>query len=221
MAKTSRHDWVIVGAGGFAREVAWQIEMHDANGGILMAVEPQYMPDPPQVGMYEVTTIADAIERSGHWVRWILGVGGVALRTRLVDLIWAHEHPPAWGALRSVSATIANDATLAGAYVGPGSVVSCGCQFDAHVLVNQCCSIGHDCRIHKHAVICPGCVLSGNVTIGEGAFLGSGVVVYPGKKIGPNAAVTAGTVVTHDVPANTIRYTTGQTSTMKQTEAGA
>lgn len=38
----------------------------------------------------------------------------------------------------------------------------------------------------------------------EGSFIGAGAIVLPGVRIGPRAFVAAGSVVTHDVPADTL-----------------
>ena len=42
------------------------------------------------------------------------------------------------------------------------------------------------------------------IHIGDGCWLGAGVIVVPGVTIGDNAVVAAGSVVIHDVPANTL-----------------
>jgi acetyltransferase-like isoleucine patch superfamily enzyme len=42
------------------------------------------------------------------------------------------------------------------------------------------------------------------VTIGDGAFIGASVTLLPGVSVGPRAFVAAGSVVTHDVPADTV-----------------
>lgn len=198
-------EWVIVGAGGFAREVAWQINSWDANGGILMAVEPEFLPDPPEVGAYEVTTIDDALNRTDGYTGWMLGVGSVQLRKRLDRAISNDPRFTVWNGFRSPHTVQAFSAKRGdGSYIGPGCVVSVGAAIGRHALVNQCCSIGHDVTIGEHAVLCPGCVLSGNVTVGDGAFLGSGVIVYPGVTIGAGSSVPAGTVVKRSVPDGTI-----------------
>lgn len=44
----------------------------------------------------------------------------------------------------------------------------------------------------------------GPIEIGDGAWLASHVVVLPGVRIGAGAIVAAGSVVTHDVPDNTL-----------------
>ena len=209
-------EWIIVGAGGFAREVAWNIETGDANGGVLMAVEPEYLPPPGHVGNYEVVTIEDAMARADGGTKWILGVGSVALRRRLVDIIEETGVKVVWGVVQSPTALVEYRPRFArGAYIGPRCVVSVFTVIAKHALVNQCCSIGHDCTIGPHAVICPGCILSGSVVVGAGAVLGSGVIVYPAVRIGEGAKVSAGTVVTHNVPAHHIRCSTDHATTVQ------
>jgi maltose O-acetyltransferase len=42
------------------------------------------------------------------------------------------------------------------------------------------------------------------VEIGDGTWVGARAVIFPGVRIGPGAVIAAGSVVTGDVPANTI-----------------
>ncbi len=44
------------------------------------------------------------------------------------------------------------------------------------------------------------------ITIGNNVWIASNVVVCPGVTIGDNAIIGAGSVVTHDIPANTLAY---------------
>lgn len=44
----------------------------------------------------------------------------------------------------------------------------------------------------------------GSIEILNDSFIGIGSIILPGVKIGPNSVVAAGSVVTKDVPANTI-----------------
>ena len=44
----------------------------------------------------------------------------------------------------------------------------------------------------------------GRVTINENCFVGHGSTIMPGVKIGPNSVIGAGSIVTKDVPPNTI-----------------
>jgi maltose O-acetyltransferase len=42
------------------------------------------------------------------------------------------------------------------------------------------------------------------VVIGDNVWIGSGATILPGVSIGKNSVVAAGSVVTHDVPSNTL-----------------
>ncbi len=44
----------------------------------------------------------------------------------------------------------------------------------------------------------------GRIVIHDNCFIGSGATIMPGVSIGPNAVVAAQSVVTHDVPAETV-----------------
>ncbi len=89
------------------------------------------------------------------------------------------------------------------AQIGTGSIVLAGTVIDPeawigqHVVINKCCSIGHNCTIETCAQLAPG-VASGGA-IGEQAFIGMGASVLPGVQIGASATVGAGAVVTSNV----------------------
>lgn len=42
------------------------------------------------------------------------------------------------------------------------------------------------------------------ITIGDNCWLGGGVIVCPGVRIGDGAIIGAGSVVTRDIPANSV-----------------
>lgn len=48
--------------------------------------------------------------------------------------------------------------------------------------------------------------LAAPVTIGNHVWIGGGVVILPGVTIGDNVVIGAGSVVTKDIPSNTIAY---------------
>lgn len=48
--------------------------------------------------------------------------------------------------------------------------------------------------------------LSKPIVIGDNVWIGGGSIVLPGVTIGSGAVVGAGSVVTHDIPANTLAY---------------
>lgn len=60
--------------------------------------------------------------------------------------------------------------------------------------------IAHDASA-KHVV---GYAKIGKIDIGDNCFLGDSVIVLPGARVGPNSIIGAGSVVTKDIPANSV-----------------
>lgn len=80
------------------------------------------------------------------------------------------------------------------------SVITTNVDVGAHVHLNLCSTIGHDCWIGDFVTIAPGVNISGNVTVRDEVEFGTGAKVLPGVTIGAGAMVGAGAVVTKDVP---------------------
>jgi acetyltransferase-like isoleucine patch superfamily enzyme len=59
------------------------------------------------------------------------------------------------------------------------------------VVVNQCCTIGHDSIVENFAQVCPGARISGWVKVGEGTLLGSNSVAAPRVTLGSWAVLAA------------------------------
>lgn len=94
--------------------------------------------------------------------------------------------------------------------IGNGVFVNYGASFSAHAHV----SIGDGCQIGSYACLMdndyhsvedrdrPG--ESQPIFLGRNVWLGVRVIVLKGVTIGDNAVIGAGSVVTHDVPANSL-----------------
>ncbi len=107
--------------------------------------------------------------------------------------------------------TIAAKLSYVGPYteIGPGCVfygsvmISTNCKIGAGVVMNQAVTIGHDCVIGDYTTIMPGTGISGNCTVGNEVNIGGHAFVIPGKKIGDAATVAAGSIVFSNVKAGT------------------
>lgn len=197
-------DLVIVGTGGFAREVL-QVALD------LNDVDPQwriagFLDDRPEL----VGTTVHGVPVLGG-VDWltgrdamsvVVGIGATAVRRAVVGRIQQASgapfatliHPRAWVG-RRVS-------------VGDGSVICAGTmvttdiEIGDHVILNLGCTVGHDAILHDYVTVAPSVNVSGNVEVGEGCDLGTGAAVIQGKRIGEWTVVGAGAVVVKDLPAN-------------------
>jgi maltose O-acetyltransferase len=88
--------------------------------------------------------------------------------------------------------------------------------FGFTVLDEAYVTIGDDCFVGPHVHIYTAChstdqrerntrqEWSEPVSIGNNVWIGGSVVILPGVSIGDNCTIGAGSVVTHDIPANSI-----------------
>ena len=74
------------------------------------------------------------------------------------------------------------------------------------VLINICCTVGHDTVIEDFVELCPGVNISGNCIVGKYSFLGTNATVLPHVRIGENVRIGAGSVVTKDIPDNSLAF---------------
>lgn len=188
---------VIIGAGGFAREV---LDVINAGGSEPFAgwiVERQFAQEDVR-GAPVLGDIDWLIEHRDEYEA-ICGIGDPGVRRRLAEQAER-------GGVRFSWVTHPNYVAGEPVEPGPGSVLCANVvltnnvRIGRHVHLNLATTVGHDAVIGDFVTTAPGVHISGNVTIGEGAYLGTGAVVLEKLTIGPGAIIGAGAVVTKDVP---------------------
>jgi len=191
---------VIVGGGGFAREVAWLV--HGVN-----RVEPRWhlvgfidLEPGPAIRGVPVVPVDELCGLGANSA--VTAIGSPRLRRQLTGEMQGVGLP--FATLVHPSVRIDESVRLgAGTVVCAGSQLTVGITIGAHVVVNLDCTIGHNVAIEDYATLSPGCHISGRTTIQQGCFLGTGVVTIEGITIASEATVGAGGVVVRDVPPGT------------------
>lgn len=195
-------DLVIVGAGGFAREVldvALAINAGSETFNIL-----GYLDDKPaswgqDLFGYEILGPVEWLE--GRSCRAICGVGSPPARHRIVKRLEGIGatfatliHPASTISVRNV--------IRPGAVITAGVVITNNVHVGAHVHVNLTSTIGHDAVVEDLVTIAPGVNVSGNVALGQGVDVGTGAAIIQGVRIGSWSVVGAGAVVARDLEPN-------------------
>ena len=91
--------------------------------------------------------------------------------------------------------------------VGEGSIICAGTilttdiKIGRHVILNLCCTVGHDSLIGDFCSFMPAVNISGEVNIGEGVYVGTGAKIINQLEIGEETIVGAGAVVAKSLPA--------------------
>ena len=196
---------VIVGAGGFGREVLELVR--DIN-----AARPTFdllgFLDDGEVNPHVLERVgvpllgrSDRIATLG--ASFVIAIGSGSARRR-IDATVRARHYAAVATLVHPSATLGRDVLVGeGAIVAAGSRITTHVAIGRHAQVNVNCTVGHDVTIEDFATLFPGVHLGGGCVIEEGATLSMGSVILPDVRVGRGAVVGAGAVVVRDVPADT------------------
>jgi sugar O-acyltransferase (sialic acid O-acetyltransferase NeuD family) len=89
-----------------------------------------------------------------------------------------------------------------GIVICAGSIITCNIAIHDFVTVNLACTIGHDSVLKDFVSIMPGCNISGEVIIENGVYIGTGAKVINQVTIGENSIIGAGAVVSKPIPEN-------------------
>lgn len=197
---------LIVGAGGFGREVlhwaraAWPAPIATV-AGFLSAHEPRHWRggDLPAV----IGDPDDFVPAAGDG--FLLGVGIPDVRRRLAETLMARG--ARFLTLVHPTAIVAPTAEIgAGSIICPFAVVSDNARVGRCVLLNYHTSLGHDASAGDFAVLSPYATLGGNAHVAEDVFLGMHASVGPGRRVGPRSKVSANSCALADAPADSLVF---------------
>ena len=193
---------VIIGAGGFGREVLDIVEALEQTGSSLnfrgFLDDELREDDLIRRRSARILGLSGAVDEYAHG--FVLGVGASTVRERLASSLTACSAQPL--TLTHPSASVGGDVQI-----GNGSVIAAGARLTTHIRlgvhvhINLNVTVGHDCYLDDFVSVFPGVNIGGGVTIGRSATIGSGAVLLPGVHVGSGAYVGAGAVVTRDVDA--------------------
>ena len=203
-------DIIIIGAGGFGREVQWLIERinekeKEKTGKAAWNIL-GYVDDGMEAGKiidgFPVLGDVDTLSDIKHSVAVVCAVGNPQVRKKLVYKAKKNtflEFPN----IIDPSVIMSNRVELGeGNIFSVSTIVMVDLKIGDFVIANLDCKIGHDDIIESFVTLNPNVNVSGNVWVGQGTEIGTGTKIIQGKKIGENTVVGAGAVVTKDIPDN-------------------
>ncbi len=89
-----------------------------------------------------------------------------------------------------------------GTIICAGCIITCDIQIGKFVILNLCCTVGHDTIINDFSSFMPTVNISGDVIIENGVYVGTGAKIINQLTIGKNTIIGAGAVVSKSLPAN-------------------
>ncbi|AWK52041.1 transferase [Clostridium beijerinckii] len=196
---------VIIGAGGFAREVAWLIEeINNKNleWDLLGFIEEGNKQIGSILNNHKILGDFEWIINSGHDnLFYICAVGDPKLRIRFNEKAEKLNIKPA--TLIHPNAKISNYNIIGeGTIICYGAIITTNVTIGKHVVISVNSVISHDSIISDFSTILPSVTISGNVKIGTGCYIGTTAAIINKINIGCNTIVGAGATVTKDLPDN-------------------
>lgn len=197
---------VIVGAGGFGREVL----------DVLRAIDPSEQrwrfkgfvddcePDPGRLRRIDAEWVGtvDQFMARPKASYFVIGIGHPTTRRRVAERIGQQIAEPA--TLVHPSATIGADVEVgAGTVICSHVSITTNVRLGSHVHLNLNCTIGHDVTVGNYVTINPLVAVSGDVVIRSDVMLGTTSAILQGLEVGQGAVVGAGAVVVKNVPPQT------------------
>jgi sugar O-acyltransferase (sialic acid O-acetyltransferase NeuD family) len=197
---------LIVGAKGFAKEVL-EI-LHQLNQLENLVFYDDVNDEVPEKLFGQFPVLRTTQEASVYFKtidnQFTIGIGNPVLRKKL------HDKFTSLGG--EFTSTISPLATIGhygnhfglGCNIMTGTVITSDINIKKGGLINLNCTIGHDSIIGEFVELSPGVHISGNCKIGDYSVLGTNASVLPKLTIGKNVIIGAGSVVTKDIPDNSL-----------------
>lgn len=202
---------VIVGAGGFAREVMDVIEAIQQTqptqtlrviGATAVQMNQRQMGRLVQRGIHYLGADAEFLEGAPKGALYVVAVGHPPTRAALARTYRSSGLRPV--TLIHPDATIGSRTRLgSGVVICAGARISTNVTLGDHAHVNPGALIGHDAALGDCTSINPGAIISGEATVGARTLVGAGAVVLEQRTVGSDCVIGAAACVTHDVSDGT------------------
>lgn len=194
-------DIVILGAGGFGREIQWLIErinQKDEKWNILGYIDDGVATGTVIDGYSVLGTTEWLIERLEK-IAVAVAVGNSVIRKKIINKLLENnklEFPN----LIDPSVLMSSRIDLGkGNLICAGTILTVDIKIGDFNIVNLDCTIGHDVEFTSFVTVYPSVNVSGCVQVGELTELGTGTQIIQGKEISDHVIVGAGSVVVKDL----------------------
>lgn len=198
-------DLVILGAGGFAREVLWlihRINQIEKQWNVLGFISSGHDSSTKMIDGYpllgddeEVGNYSDAF--------FICTVGSAKKRKNIIQKLKSSIPDIKFATLVDPSVIISESVQIGeGSCICASTILTVNISIGNHVHINLGCTVGHDAIIKDYVTVYPGVNISGAVKIESCTELGTGGQIIQGICVGENSIIGAGSTVIRDIPSD-------------------
>ncbi|MFG6496238.1 acetyltransferase [Fictibacillus sp. UD] len=195
-------DIIIIGAGGFGREVAWLIEdinKDNPEWNILGFADDNKEIHGTEMNGYEV--LGDIEWLKSQELNVVCAIGDPITKKRTIERL--KDSNISFPVLIHPSVIYSDRVSFGeGSIICAANIITTDIKIGNHVIINLDCTIGHDAILGDYTTVLPSVNVSGFVVTDESVSVGTGSAIIQGVKIGRNTVVGAGSVVVKDLPDN-------------------
>ncbi len=192
----SAEDLVIVGNGGFAKEVKWLIDRINQR-------EPLWN----FLGFIDKIITAEGVIGDDNFVlnshkRLAVAIGiGLPQIRQLLYKQYSQNSNVWFPNLIDPSVILSSEINIGfGNIICANNIFTVDIEMGNFNIINLSTTIGHNTKMGSYNTVNPGSNISGNVTMGSRIELGTGTKIIQGKKLESDVIVGAGAVIINDVP---------------------
>ena len=197
---------ILILGGGDSAEMAYDLLAHDIRVQISGLADPKFnileAKGIPTLSDFNMARIENLIETK-EICSLLVALSDISQRNTFLNL--ARKYDIQLVNVISPKSSISESAEFgSGLYLGDFSRLGPEVFLGDNILLSSYVNIEHHCVIGDNTTFGPGVFLSGRVTIGKNCLFGAMVSVEPKVNIGDNCIVASGSVITRDIPANSI-----------------
>lgn len=195
-------DIVIIGAGGFGREVAWLIEEINKEiktWNIIGFVDDDESVQGSVINGYKVIGNIDWLKEQNLNV--VNAIGDPISKSKVIKQLDGSDNT--YPVLIHPSVIYSDSVTLGeGSIICASSTLTVDIEIGKYVIINLDCTVGHDAIIGDYSTILPSVNISGYVVTEKFVSIGTGAAIIQGIFIGENSVIGAGATVVKNIPSN-------------------
>lgn len=200
---TANKDIVIIGTGGFAKEVLWLIEENNKlsnEWNIIGFIDKSYGFESNSIHGYNIIGNDEWLLKYKKPINVVCGIGNSSIRKQIVKRLESNNNI-IFPNIISKDVLISNSVTRGrGCIICAGSILTVDIHLGDFVTINLDCTVGHDAVLKDYVTLYPSVNISGNVVVKAKTEIGTGTQIIQGLTIGEETIIGAGAVVIRDVP---------------------
>lgn len=195
---------VIVGAGGFGREVFHLIDKKQYEPVGFIDIHAKNNVDLPLPVIGSDSLIPD-LKTKNISSCICIAIGDMKKRKIIFEASYQYDLllPPI---VHSSAVILTSIPLSAGVIIYPNVVVMNECRIGKSVLLNSGVTLGHDVKVGEFSNINPGAHLAGRIKVGNLVMIGIGSSIREKVQLGDRSIIGAGSLVLNDVPNDTTVY---------------